>query len=543
MDVMAKNKLELNVVLMTAIATVVWTLTIAGCAMYQDPQVPTMQQLNVPASFKQEHKLTGMTLDHFSSSTPATPSIHAAPSAVTVADASSPSLYATSGWWHRFHDEQLDQLVILAVKNNLNLKAALKNIQIASTYVTENAASLLPGININYGVARSAASNNAASSSSSAASSGAGVGTGASTTAGVGAINNLQQLSGSVSYEVDAWNRIRNSVKQTEANVNASKADSGVVKLTLVSNVIDIYFQIVALNANLQNLKQQYYVTKEVTQINQDQYKSGLINIDAFDSAKIQEKNAQININNLTKQRQILCNTLAYLVGTYPESFTAAIDGADRNGAMDGGLEMNRTALVTSFSKMIPARMSVQMIQNRPDIQKAFYAVMSYGYAEKQSLANFLPTFALTGSYGFASSSLTNFVSGGSVLWNFGASILQPLLDWGKRTSQRQRAKLQYETAVLSYRDVVINACKEIANALVSYQQDASAFKSGQIALNAAQEKLNAARAQYQAGVMGYATYLGYKLSFLQNKSSVINQHQAVVADVIQVYKTLGVSE
>ncbi|MEI8054836.1 MAG: TolC family protein [bacterium] len=444
---------------------------ISGCALYTSPKAPSLQ---VPTTFKNANKFTYTNLkDH---------------------------------WWKNFNDEKLDRLVNLALQNNLNYQIALKNIQVARTYIMENASSLFPQANLNLSAARNATSTNALNNKY----------------VSTAQLYNLYQLNGSVSYEADVWSRIRNSVKQAITNVKISEADGNVVKLALISGVVDSYWQIVSLNSNLANLKQQYSAASEIAHLNQNQYSGGLVNIEPIANAKTQVENIKNNINNLEKQRQILLNTLAYLVGAYPENFNFNITGN------------------TLPNCTLPADMPSRMLTNRPDIQSSFYQVISYGYAQKQSLSAFFPTFMLTGAYGFASLGLSNFTAGGSALWNFGATAIQTLFDFGKTYCRYKRARLQYEAAVLTYKNTVVNAFMEINNALVSYKQDYLALKASRNVVHLAREKLDLANAQYKSGVINYITYLGYKLTFLQSEYTLTTQAQILTSDTIQTYKTLG---
>lgn len=460
----------------TCIFCLAFLIFISGCALYTKPKIPT---LPVPTTFKNANKITYSNLKNH--------------------------------WWQNFNDAKLNQLVNLALQNNLNYQIALKNILIARTYFTENRATFFPRVNLNAGADRNATSSNAQTNQYSNNT----------------PLYNLYQLNGSVSYEADVWSRIRNSVLQAAAGVKTSVADSNIIKLALIANVVDSYLQIVVLNSNLENLKQQYNATSEIARLNQDQYEGGLIDIEPIANAKTQVENIKSTISTLEEQRQILQNTLAYLVGTYPENFDYKIENTLQNSK-------------SNFTQMLPPGIPSQILINRPDIQSSFYQVLSYGYAQKQNLAAFFPTFALTGTYGFASFGLANLTTGGSVLWNFGTNAVQTLLDFGKTYSQYKRARLQYEAAVLTYKNTVINAFMEVNNALVSYKQDYLALQALQKIVWLAKEKLDLADAQYKSGVINYITYLGYKLTFLQSKYTLANQTQILALDVVQVYKTLG---
>jgi len=450
-----------------------------SCSLYGRPQTPSVISMNVPTNFRNANKFVSL----------------------------NPALSAA--WWQNFHDVNLNQLIELSLHNNFSYQISLKNIQIAQTYISQNTSSLFPLINLNVGAIRNQIATNAATTAQSSATS----------------RYNLYQLNGTVSYEIDFWNRIRNNIKQAEANFNASIASSNVAKLTLVSTIANTYWQVVTLNLNLINLKQQADVAKKIIQLTQDQYRSGIINIEPTINAKTQLENIKNSIANQEKQKAALQATLAYLAGEYPERFN---------------LKLSDNLHQVNLTKTIPAGIPAQILTNRPDIQNSFCLILSFGYIQKQTLASFFPTFTLTGAYGFASLGLANLTAGNSLLWNFGANILEPLFDYKNRTSQYQRAKLQYEAAILSYKDAVINAFKEVNTALAAYQHDYLSLQTLQNTMILNQEKLGVAAAQYHSGVLDYATYLSYKLIYLQSKYNFINQKQAVILDIIQVYKTLG---
>jgi outer membrane protein, multidrug efflux system len=427
--------------------------------------------------------------------------------------------YLKNYWWENFHDAQLNQLVCLAIHNNLNYQIAIKNIQIAQTYVAQAQSALLPQVNLNYGISRNKLSDNGFSSFN-------------PTNQNLNSsmlpfrgLFDLEQLYASVIYELDVWNQVGNSVHQAQANVTVSKADSKVVKLTLISTVTGNYFQINALNSTLENLHQQYVCAVEIVKLTKDKFQSGLINIAAVDDAKNQVEAIKIKLDNLEKQRKILLNSMAYLLGKYPECF---------------GCPINKPMKNPGFTKLIPEGVPCSMLANRPDIQSAYYQIVAYGYLEKQNIANFLPSFYLTGNDGFSTANLAEFIAKRSVFWNYGTNILQPIFDYGLRMSEYTRSKLQFESAALNYKNTVINAFNEVDSALASYKEDYTALHAYENQLTNLKDKLNLADAQFQAGLTDYITYLTAKLSYLQSSYNLSNQQLMVIEDIVQVYKALG---
>lgn len=469
-----------------------FALMMSGCTLYQKPKVPPVQ---IPCDFKVNVKASQVNLKH--------------------------------NWWENFHDAELNQLVCTAIKNNNNYRIAIKNIQIAKTYVDQAAAPLLPMFNLNYALSRNKISRNSQANfnSAGAASSNAQSGNSVIGGSGRGVIFNSEILNASVSYEVDIWNQIGNTVNQAKANVAVSDATSRVVKLTLISNVVATYYQIVALNANVTNLKQQYDVAVKIDKLVEDQYKGGLIDRSVVDDAKNQIDVIKNSISIAEKQRQIYINTMAYLLGEYPETLC---------------YQFKKPLKRFEYTSLIPSGIPAQMVGNRPDIQAAYYQIISYGYLEKQNIANFLPSFSLTGLYGFSTSKISNLISPGSIYWNYGVNALQPLFDNGLRMAEYKRSKYQFEAAVLSYKDTLINAFSEVDSALSSYKEDYLALHSSENQLTNTRDKLKLANAQYHGGLTDYSTYLTTKLNYLQTDYNVINQQYMVLSDVVQVYKTLG---
>ena len=424
-------------------------------------------------------------------------------------------------WWENFRDKQLDILVDEAVKNNLNYLIAVKNIQVAKTYVSQNESNLFPVVNFNLSATRNKLPGYETSIFSGNRSSGA-----ASTV-----IYNLNQAGLNASYELDVWNQVNNAVKQARANAAVSREDAGVVKLTLISNVAQAYFQISALEKSTDNLKKQYIAEKEILNLNLIQYKDGLIDAEPVEAAKTNLEILKTELNDSIKLQEITKNTLAYYLGKFPEKFKFKTNPKTRN--INGYNDIN-------YSKLIPPNIPSEILTQRPDVKEAEYNVLSYAYAKKESLANFFPVFSLTGNYGYASPGLNNFITDTNSVWNFGLDILAPIFNYKTNISIYKRSKLQYQQAVLNYRNAIINAFSETDSALAVYKRDYKILKSYKNNFNYSKKLFHIYKIQYKAGISSRITYLTYKLDMLNAEYNLINQNLLLREDVIGVYNALG---
>lgn len=468
----------MKIIRLTMIFTVLCGLS--ACTLYKKPEVPSAEP---PEQFKVSEEAVYY-----------------------------PSL--NNRWWENFENVQLNSLVEKAISNNYDYQVALKNIDIAQTYVLQNMTLLFPQLGIDYELSRNKGLANVGNATATAP----------QLTGNSNAFN-LQTLTATVSYELDIWNQVHNSVDQAKADKLTAEGNTNVIRLTLISSVVNTYFQITALEENIANFNKQYRAAQEILELTQVQYKAGLVDDSAVYLAKNQLETLLSTLNTAKKQKQIYEFTLAYLIGEYPEQFSLHVD------KKLSGLE---------FGSLLPEAIPSTMLSVRPDIQAAFSSVLSFGYIEKQNIANFLPNISLSGTYGYANNSFAHLINNSNVLWNFGLSALQTVIDYPALYSQWKRSQIQYESAILTYKGTVINAFAEVDGSIVSYKQDNLVRESFSRQMNNQHELFDIAKAHYASGLTNYIDYLSNKINWLQSRINLTNQQLVVTQDIVQVYKALG---
>jgi len=417
-------------------------------------------------------------------------------------------------WWENFNNPQLNTLVNQAIEKNYNYQVAVKNIDIAQTYVLQNMTLLFPQLGVDYGFSRNKHIVNVGNSVSSAP----------QLTTGNN-IFDLQLLAATMNYEIDIWNQVHNSVNQANADKKTAEGNTNVVRVTLIGSVVNTYYQIVALTENIANLKVQHKDALELLELTRVQFVSGLVDESEVFTASNQAETIFSNLKTSEKQLKILVFTMAYLLGEYPENFSLTVESKLSD---------------LKFSALMPEAIPSVVVANRPDIQAAFTSVLSFGFVEKQNIANFLPNLTLSGTYGYANNTFSHLINPYNVLWTYGLNGVQLLLDYPALYAQWKRSEIQYESAILTYQNTVINAFAEIDGALASFSEDDLVMKSFQKKLVNTEEILSIASAHYASGLTNYIDYLTNDLSMLQTDYSLTVAELTVVQDIVQVYKSLG---
>lgn len=455
------------------------TIGISGCTLYQKPVVPETQ---TPEKFK-----------------------------VAIEN---PHPYLNNHWWENFQNSQLNELVDKALAKNYNYLIALKNIDIAQTYVLQNMTNLFPQLGADFETSRNKRLVNVGNSFSAAPQ-----------LTGTPNVNNLQFLTATVNYEIDAWNQVRNSVNQAEADKATVTGNTNVIRLTLVSSVVNNYYQLMALTENIENLKKQLKAAKGILELTKVKYTSGLIDDGDVLQAKNQVENILSTLKTTQKQKQITEYTLAYLLGEYPETFSVNAYGSLSD---------------LKFAELVPEGIPSTMLGIRPDIQAAYSSVLSFGYIEKQNIANFLPNLSLTGSYGYANANLSSLIKQSNAIWTYGLSALQSIFDYPNLYAVYKRSKIQYESAIMSYENTVVNAFAEVDSALISFKEDDLVRRSFVRQVNNYKDLVDIASAHYVSGLTDYLDYLANDLLLLQTDYNLTLKELILTQDIVQVYKTLG---
>src|SRR5260221_6692416 len=241
----------------TLCATVVLSLT--GCAIgpkYQPPDVPK------PPQFKESPSSIERT-----AGTPATPS---------------------ADWWRAFNDPVLDDLEKQAVSANLDVRVAVARVDQTAAATKYAGSFLFPTVALGAAASRNREAQNRPN------------------TNGRGATYNDFQLPLVLSYEVDAWGRVRRSLESARAIQQASDAALRFVQLAIQSNLAIDYYSLRENDAEQQVLQLTLRELQQAVDLTTERFRGGLI-------SELEVKQAQTLVEQTRSQAQALDVTRAQL--------------------------------------------------------------------------------------------------------------------------------------------------------------------------------------------------------------------------------------
>ncbi|MYM38540.1 efflux transporter outer membrane subunit [Duganella qianjiadongensis] len=428
-----------------------------------------------------------------------------------LAPAASSEARLPAQWWTVFNDATLDRLEQTALRDNPGVKAAAQRLVQALEQAGVTRSSQQPQIN-----ARSSIGN---SRSSAETSQGLALG-------GRSIKGNDYQVGVGLSYEVDLLGRVRRLVEASDAQALAAEADRDGVLLLLSSQVATTYWQLRGLDAEIAILNNALDTRRESEELVTARFNAGLSNELDVSRARIERANAQADLHEVQRQRNLLAHSLATLVGASPAALQLPASGA--------GVSLPQPPA-------IPVGLPASLLAQRPDLAGSVATLRSANAQVGVAEGAFYPSISLTGNFGFASESLQNLSKGGARQFSAGPLALSlPLFDGGRNKANLAVAKARYEEAVANHQSKLLTALREVEDALSDVQQRQLQGEAQAASQVAAARGYLVARARYERGVSTYLDVTDAQRSALAADRAAVQISTQRLLSAVSVARALG---
>lgn len=408
-------------------------------------------------------------------------------------------------WWTLFADATLNDLVDQALRSNADLRSAIARVEQADAAAREAGAAFFPAIDGQAGGSNSKLSTKTATWS-------------------VNSPDILRTRSAALttSYEIDVWGRVRRSNEAARANLLASRYGRDAIRLSVAGLVTSTYLNLRALDARL-------LLTQESLRSREESARLVKAQVDAGQVSPLDQYQAdgalaalQAQLAELRRDRALAEHQLALLTGN-PQLAIAAGD-------------LRQIPLPPQPPSGLPA----DLIDSRPDIRQAEQQLIAANANIGVAKAGYYPRFALTGSLGSESRTLSDLFGAGASTWSAGLGLLMPILDFGRTTARVDQAKAVNEQSLIAWQNALQTAYKEVRDALVRLREDGEAEAAQQIRADSARQALAIANRRYEAGYSGYLEVLEAERSSNDALQAMIVSRQARLSAAVDLFKALG---
>lgn len=356
-----------------------------------------------------------------------------------------------------------------------------------------------------------------------------------------------QQLSGSVSrakgaivpeliteqYEVgfnlgwqlDMWGRLRREVLSAAASLDATVAEYDGVLVSLVAQVARAYILIRTTQQRLEVAYNNIDYQAESLRIARAKFDAGEKSALDMEQAATLLNNTRASVPALESELQQLKNGLAVLLGQPPHNLD------HRLGTFGD---------IPSAPASVAVGMPQDLLRQRPDVRASERVLAAQGEQIGVARAELYPEFSIGGSIGSKSSEVGNLFEGPSETWDLFGAFQWNLFNYGRLRSNVRLQDARFQQLLADYRETVLQAQAEVENAIVAYLKSQEQLALYEQAAQSSQESVRISTAQYRNGQIDFNTVLSTLTADLQQQDLVAIARGDVATSLVQVYLALG---
>lgn len=446
--------------------------------------------------------------------------------APSKSSASVPESYATSKdtansasitWKTFFKDPNLVELIDVAIKNNQELMITLQEIEIAKNDIRIRKGALLPTVGLRAGAGIEKVGTYTSQGAGDAS---------AEITPGNRVPEALQDytLAAYAHWEVDIWKKLRNSKKAAISRYLATIEGKNFVITNLIGEVANSYYELLALDNQLQTIRQTIVLQNnalEIVKVQKEAARATELGVQKFQAEVLASQSMEFE--TLQKIKEIE-NRINFLLARYPQE-----------------IKRNNSDFLGLPAALVNAGIPSQLLANRPDIKQAELELAAAKLDVKVARAEFYPSLDISASYGLQAFN-TNylFTLPESLLYSLAGDLAAPLINRNAIKAEFKNANARQLQALYNYERTLLNAYLEVSNQLSKISNIEKSFNLKSKQVTALNKSIEASNDLFKSARIDYFEVLMTQRDALENKLELIDTKKEQLNASIQMYRNLG---
>lgn len=324
-------------------------------------------------------------------------------------------------------------------------------------------------------------------------------------------------------WEADIWGKLRWANDAGVAAYMQSVEARQALKLTIISEVAQSYFELMALDRELEIVRQTLNARKEGVKFAKLRYEGGLTSEIPYRQSLVELARTETLIPSLENKIKLKENDIAVLAGKFPSAARTA-----------RGYDLIEQKITDSLPIDLPA----SLLQRRPDVLEAEQRLIEKNANVGVALTNMLPSIKITGNLGFENSELPNIFE--SPTWLISGLLTTPIFNMGKNKAAHSAAKASYEQEVYNYEKTLLNVFKEVDNTIITFRKTKEMRQSNEALYNSANSYHELAKIQYINGITSYLEVLDAQRQLFDAEIALNSSILDELSSLVSLYKALG---
>jgi len=424
---------------------------------------------------------------------------------------------ATVKWNAFFEDPNLLRLIDTAVANNKEVNIMMQRISVAQNEIQARRGAYLPFVNI-----------------------GAGAGgdkTGQFTRNGA-VESNLNITNGQAfptilgdyqfglfsTWEIDVWKKLRNATKVAVLEYMASTEGKNFLVTNLVAEVAHSYYELIALDNQLENLEQNISIQKnglEIVKQLQFYARSNSLAIKRYEAEVSKNQSRRYEIK---QQITVVENRINFLLGRTPQP-----------------IQRTSADFLDIKPKILQTGIPSQLLQNRPDIRQAELELAAAELNIKVARANFYPSFSINAGLGFDAFALKYLINTPeSLAATIAGEMAAPLVNRNAIIAEYKNANAKQIKAAYEYEQSIIKAYTEVSNQISNIDNLDKNYQLKKKQVDYLVQSIDVSTQLFKSARADYLDVLLTQRDALDAKKELIETKQKQIIAMVDLYKSLG---
>jgi multidrug efflux system outer membrane protein len=418
-----------------------------------------------------------------------------------------PSL-ADTKWQDLFNDPVLNQIVTTALEKNFDLRVAAERILEAQAQLGIARANQYPFLDLQ-------TSFTAARPSSYSTSTFLRPGTNLSASyTTVGAV---------LSWEIDLWGRYRRLTESARAQYLASQEGRNAVTVSLVSDVMNAYLQLLEQDLELD-------ISRRTTGVAADGLKL----------VELRRQNGAASGLDVSQAQQLQYSAAAQIAAAQRN----IAQTEDTLSLLEGGIPAQQPRGRKLEEIPVPAQappgLPSTLLERRPDIRQAEQNLIAANAQIGAARALYYPQISLSAFAGGQSRGLLALATAPARDYSVTPSAVQAIFHAGQIRNQVRLTEAQQRETLVDYQKTIYTALRETSDALAAFDRNREERAQEEQLVQTLQTSLRLSELRYRGGLDSYLQVLDAQRNLFAGELTLAQLRLQERLAVVQLYRALG---
>ncbi len=403
-------------------------------------------------------------------------------------------------WWELFGDSTLNVLVTNALASNRDLDVALARIDEARAQLRITRATYLPSFELS--------------------------------ASAQGSYNRTEKIvqtyavEPTISWEIPLFGQLRHASVEARAALAAQVWNYRGVELALVAEVATAYFTLLQYERDLLIARRTYLLRSESAALIDSMYRYGMSSGIEREQALSLVYTAEADIPRYRSAIEQTMLSLNVLLGETPR--------------MEEPLGVGVELLTDRQPDQLVLGVPADLLQRRPDIMQAYYALQEAAAAAGVARSVRFPSITLTARGGIGANSVKGLTSSNPAIWSALGSIVAPIFNFSALRSAERQAVARYNQAALTYEQTVLSAFSEVEEALTMIEANRHQVDRYDALVDSYRQIVTMAHALYRNGMVNYLDVIDAERTLYTAQMQLVNLMAQQYINYVSLCKALG---